>query len=223
MNSEEISFWSFLFAGHLRGNCILCIVTGSRWASHQCWPCIWFFFNTHQFQVFGKFRTNICWFGVFEPSESKKLQSSKTKYVVLLYIVKCLFLARVFPMHCAMQSMIQGVPHITSQTEWEKVFNFRGLLFLSQTWHTTHHKCEKETTNMQVTADVMEKWTSFQWSQVMQIPEFLISWSSCSTVNTTGNNRLQQQPNPNSKKNLNICMLRMTWNHIIGILWEEKL
>jgi hypothetical protein len=134
-----------------------------------------------------------------------------------------LFLARVFPMHCAMQSMIQGVPHITSQTEWEKVFNFRGLLFLSQTWHTTHHKCEKETTNMQVTADVMEKWTSFQWSQVMQIPEFLISWSSCSTVNTTGNNRLQQQPNPNSKKNLNICMLRMTWNHIIGILWEEKL
>jgi hypothetical protein len=71
-------------------------------------------------------------------------------------------------MLCAMHSMIQGVPHITSQTEWEKVFNFRGLLFLLQTWHTTYHKCEKETTNnilhlrkgttnMQVTADVMEK------------------------------------------------------------------
>ncbi len=69
----------------------------------------------------------------------------------------------------AMHSMIQGVPHITSQTEWENFFNFRGLLFLLQTWHTTHLKCEKETTNniltfekgettnMQVTADVMEK------------------------------------------------------------------
>jgi hypothetical protein len=58
-----------------------------------------------------------------------------------------LYLARVFPMLCAMHSMIKGVPHITSQTEWEKVFNFRDLLFLLQTWHTTHHKCEKETTN----------------------------------------------------------------------------
>jgi hypothetical protein len=69
----------------------------------------------------------------------------------------------------AMHSMIQGVPPITSQTEREKVLNFRGLLFLLQTWHTTHHKCGKETTNniltfekgettnMQVTADVPEK------------------------------------------------------------------
>lgn len=55
------------------------------------------FFNTHQFKVFGKFWTNNCWFGVFEPSKSKNLQSSKTKYPVLQYKVKCLFLARVFP------------------------------------------------------------------------------------------------------------------------------
>ncbi len=128
-----------------------------------------FFFIPASSRYLEKNLTNNCWFGVFEPSESKNLQSSKTKYPVLLYIVQCSFLARVFPMLCAMHSMIQGVPHITSQTEWEKVFNFRGLLFLLQTWHTTHHKCEKETTNniltfekgettdMQVTADVMEK------------------------------------------------------------------